>query len=122
MTKSTQHIVEQRVKVVAKLLITGKSSEDIVHFSSVEWAVGERQTEKYIQKARVLISQSVKKEINYDYAKAIMRFEDLYVSCIERKDFRTALAVNKELASLQALYKCQIEHSGQVQFVCSVPD
>lgn len=122
MPKSSKHIVEARVKEVAKLLITGKSSEELVHYSSENWSIGERQAEKYLQKARALITQSVKKEINFDYAKAIMRYEELYKLSFERKDYKTAMSIIKEITALQGLNKLQIEHAGEINFICSIPD
>lgn len=122
MSKSTQYIVETRVKEVAKLLIAGKSSEELVHYSSVSWNIGERQAEKYLHKARALIAQSVKKEINFDYAKAIMRYEELYKFSFERKDYKTAMSIIKEITALQGLNKLQMEHTGKIKFICSIPD
>lgn len=122
MPKSSKHIVGARVKEVAKLLIAGSSREDIVHYSSVSWNIGERQAEKYLQKARALIAQSVKKEINFDYAKAIMRYEELYKLSFERKDYKTAMSIIKEITALQGLNKLQMEHTGEVNFICSIPD
>jgi|JI10StandDraft_1071094.scaffolds.fasta_scaffold16964_4 hypothetical protein len=123
MAKSTHYIVEQRVKKVAKLLIAGQSSEEIVLFSSAEWEVGERQAEKYLSRARTLIANSVKKEIGYDYAKAIVRYEEIYKLSFERKDYKTAISVIKEITALQGLNnKLQIEHAGEINFICSIPD
>ncbi|QQR99292.1 MAG: hypothetical protein IPK18_03490 [Sphingobacteriales bacterium] len=104
------------------MLIAGKSSDEIVHYSSDSWNIGERQAEKYLHKARALITQSIKKEINYDYAKAIIRYEELYKLSFERKDYKTAMSVIKEITALQGLNKLQIEHAGEINFICSIPD
>ncbi len=122
MSKSSNITVIQRVRVVSKLLIAGNSREDIVQFIAGTWELCERQADNYIKKANELISKSVKKEVNHDYAKAIIRFEELYKLSLERKDYKTASTINKELASLQGLYKGHIEHSGEVQFICTIPD
>ncbi len=50
------------------------------------------------------------------------RYEDLYRLSIEKKDYRTALSVNKELTTLQGLYKQEIQHSGEIKFICSIPN
>src|SRR5690606_41904746 len=104
------------------MLINGISREDIVLHCSVEWNIGERQADKYIARAKVLVEQSVKRKVEYDYAKAVRRYEDLYKLSIEKKDYKTALSVNKELTVLQGLHKMQIEHSGNVEFICNIPD
>ncbi len=120
--KSSQSILLQRIREITNLLINGNSRDSIVQYSSENWSIGERQTDKYIQKAKEVIETSIIKSISYDYAKAVSRYEELYKHCIERKDFKTATNINKELANLQGLYKHQIEHSGEVQFICPIPD
>ncbi|MFP9114433.1 hypothetical protein ACLI1A_10860 [Flavobacterium sp. RHBU_3] len=122
MQKADKGIVEQRIKDIARLLINGNCREDIVLHSSTQWNIGERQTDKYIARAKILVEQSVKKRIEYDYAKAVRRYEELYRLNMDKKDYKTALAVNKELTTLQGLFKQQIEHSGEVQFICNIPD
>lgn len=122
MSKSVKFIVIQRVRVVTGLLINGNSREDIVQYSSENWNIGERQTDKYIHKAKELVEKSVKKNIDYDYAKAIRRYEDLYKLAIDRKDYRTAITANKEITALQGLFKQQLEFSGDIKFICSVPE
>lgn len=122
MQKADKNEVALRIKTVATMLINGVSREDIVLYSSESWEIGERQTDKYIARAKKLVEKSVKKELKYDYAKAIRRYESLYKLSIEKKDYKTALSVNKEITALQGLFKQQIEHSGEVQFICSVPD
>ena len=95
---------------------------EIVLYCSENWNIGERQADKYFSKARTLIEQSVKKQVAYDYAKAVRRYEELYRLSIEKKDYKTALSVNKELTTLQGLFKIKVEHSGNIEFICNIPD
>ena len=120
--KSSQSILLQRIREISKLLINGNNRDSIIQYSSMNWNIGERQTDKYIQKARETIETSIKKSIGYDYAKAVCRYEELYKQSIDRKDYKTAVNINKELSNLQGISKQQIEHSGEVQFICSIPD
>lgn len=122
MKKSDRNTVEQRVKDIATMLINGSSRESIVLHCSEKWNIGERQADKYIARAKVLVEKSVKRKLEYDYARAVRRYEDLYRLSIEKKDYRTALSVNKELTNLQGLFKQEIEHSGEIKFICSIPD
>ncbi len=122
MSKSSGNTIIQRVSVVSALLINGNSRDSIVQYCSENWEIGERQSDKYIQKAMTLIEKSVKRNISYDYAKAVRRYEDLYKLNMDKKDYRTALAVNKELTTLQGLHKQQIEHAGEIKFISNIPD
>ena len=122
MPKSDKNTIERRIKSISSLLINGNNREFIVLYCSENWNIGERQADKYISKARTLIEQSVKKQVAYDYAKAVRRYEELYRLSIEKKDYKTALSVNKELTTLQGLFKIEVEHSGNIVFICNIPD
>ncbi|WP_340307416.1 hypothetical protein [Riemerella anatipestifer] len=122
MQKADKNIIEQRIKNIATMLINGNSREVIVLYCSENWNIGERQADKYIARAKVLVEKSIKRKLEYDYAKAVRRYEDLYRLSIEKKDYKTALAVNKEITALQGLFKQQVEHAGEIKFICSVPD
>lgn len=120
--KSSKLTINQRVAEVSEMLINGVNRASIVHYSSDNWDISERQVDKYISKARELIQSDIIKNLEFDYAKSIKRYESLYQKAIEIKDYRLALTVNKEITQLQGLSKMQIEHSGDVQFICSIPD
>ena len=122
MPKSDKNTIERRIKSISSMLINGNNREFIVLYCSENWNIGERQADKYISKARTLIEQSVKKQVAYDYAKAVRRYEELYRLSIEEKDYKTALSVNKELTTLQGLFKIEVEHSGNIEFICNIPD
>lgn len=122
MAKSTKTTVRQRVNEIALLLLKGESRQGILQYATGAWGVTERQADTYIAKARKEIEESVSKGIEYNYAKAVRRYEELYKLSFEQKDYRTAATINKELASLQGLLKQQFEHSGQVTFVSSIPE
>ena len=122
MPKSDKNTIDRRIKSISSMLINGNNREFIVLYCSENWNIGERQADKYISKARTLIEQSVKKQVAYDYAKAVRRYEELYRLSIEKKDYKTALSVNKELTTLQGLFKIEVEHSGNIEFICNIPD
>ena len=122
MNKSIKHIVNQRINEVVNMLILGYNRDLILQNTSNVWKVSDRQIDTYISKARTLIEQSVKKQVAYDYAKAVRRYEELYRLSIEKKDYKTALSVNKELTTLQGLFKIDVEHSGNIAFICNIPD
>ncbi|MDH0660453.1 hypothetical protein [Empedobacter sp. GD03865] len=122
MQKSDKITVEQRIKDIATMLINGNMREFIILHCSENWNIGERQADKYIERAKSLVEKSIKRKVEYDYAKAVRRYEDLYRLSVEKKDFKTALSVNKELTTLQGLYKQEIEHSGEIKFICSIPN
>ena len=120
--KAEKHIVEQRINDLIQKLLRGDSREDILLYCSEKWNIGERQSDKYISRARDKLEKSVSRKIEYDYSKAVRRYEDLYRLSVEKKDYKTAVSINEKLTALQGLNKIQVEHSGDVQFICNIPD
>ncbi len=122
MAKSSKAELNQRVKEVMNILLEGGERGFILQYSSGIWDVSERQADNYIRLANELIIKSVKRDINVDYAKAVRRYERLYLLAVAKEDYRTATSINKELTALQGLLKTQVEHSGSVQFISNIPD
>jgi len=122
MGKSSKHIVSQRIIEISGMLIKGYSRDSILQNTSELWNVSDRQIDTYICKARELIENSIKRKVEYDYAQAVRRYEELYKHSFEEKDYRACLSINKELTALQGLNKIQVEHSGNVEFICNIPD
>ena len=123
MSKTTKHIVAERIALVAEMLIDGKDRRSILQFNSEEgWCLSERQIDTYIARARQFILSEITRDVEYDYAKAMKRFERLYQKAITSKDYKLALAVNKEVCNLQGLYSIQVNHSGSIQFICNLPE
>lgn len=122
MSKAEKHIVLDRVAKTAELLLKASSREVIVQYASKNWKVTDRQADTYIKRAREAIESSVKRKVEFDYAMALRRYEDLYSKAMNRKDYRLATNINKEIATLQGLYKTQIEQSSTVTFFNNVPD
>ncbi len=122
MKKSSKNTTNQRVSEVSEMLIKGQTRSNIFHYTSVNWKVGARQVDNYIAKARVLIQNDIIKNLEYDYAKAIKRYESLYNRALDLEDYRLAFTINKELTNLQGLNKIKIEHSGNIEFISNIPD
>ncbi len=122
MRRVTNAGLEKRVGEIISMIINGADRGDIVRYSSKNWGIGERQIDKYIVKAKLRIQREITKNIEFDYAKAIIRYETLYKKAIEVEDYRLALSINKELSSIQGLQKLEIKHSGNIEFISNIPD
>ena len=120
--KAEKHIAEQRVNELVKMILKGVCRDEMILYCSENWAIGERQSDKYTARAREKLEKSVSRKIEYDYSKAVRRYEDLYKLSLNKKDYKTAVSINEKLTALQGLNKIQINHSGDVQFICTVPD
>ena len=122
MAKSSQNIVNKRIIVISEMMIEGKNRQNILQFNSENWGLSERQIDNYISKATSIIKSELIKDVEFDYSKAVRRYEDLYKLSLNKKDYKTAMSINEKLTALQGLNKIQVEHSGDVQFICNLPD
>ena len=120
--KSTKAIIAKRVQEVSISLIAGESRFAIVQNGSKKWKITERQVDKYIDRARTTIQKEVIKDLEYDYAKALRRFEDLYRIGMEKENYKLAMSANREIVKLQSLTKVQLEHSGDINFITNIPE
>ncbi len=120
--RSTREVITKRVAEISTMLLNGESRERILHFSTANYGIKERMTERYIAKAQLFIEKSVERKVESDYAKAIRRLEELYRLSMKKEDIKTALLINKELTQLQGLHKIKVENSGNIEFVSNIPD
>ena len=122
MGKTEKHIVDERIAKIAEMMIHGKTRQEILHFVSLTWHLSKRQGSNYIMDARAFITNDIVKDVRFDFAKAVKRYELLFTKAFEGKDYRLAASVNEKICTLEGLLKNQVEFSGDIQFVCSVPD
>ena len=120
--KATKAIIAKRVQEVAVSLISGESRFAIVQNGSKKWKITERQVDKYIDRAKTTIQKEVIRDLEYDYAKALRRFEDLYQIGMEKENYKLAMSANREIVKLQSLTKVQLEHSGDINFITNIPE
>jgi len=120
--KSTNAQILERVKEVINLLINGNSREDIVQYCTAQWKIKERQTDTYIKKAKKHIEEKVEKEIDYNFNLTILRMNNLYKKSIDKKDYKTALSIQKELAQLLQLYDTKLKIETDVKFINNIPE
>lgn len=102
--KSTKAEVKRRIRAISKLLLNGASRADILQYAIELWSISEAMVDKYIAKANEGFKQSAAFNNDAEVGKAINRLNRLYMAHIENKDYREALAVQKELNKLLGLY------------------
>lgn len=105
MAKSTKAEIKRRVKAISTLLLNGASRADILQYATkTDWDVSDGMIDKYIAKANEGFKQSATFDNGVELGKALNRLQRLYMSHLENKDYRDALAVQKEINKLLGLY------------------
>jgi len=102
--KSTAAIVQDRVDVVAELLMDGLKAKDIFRYvaenENYQWEVTTRQIDNYIQKANHQLVETVKAKRGDLAEELIGKFEYVYFKQMETEDYRGA---SKTLVNLAAV-------------------
>lgn len=79
-----------------------------------DWGVSESMTDKYIREATDIIKEVTDEEIKASRGMALKRLDDLFYNARGERDYKTALAVQKELNEVFGLKITKVEHSGAV--------
>jgi len=103
--KSGKITVDLRINIVYRLLLKGIDPVDIVQYCSkkTEWGVGDRQIYKYIEKAYERLEENSKFVQTRELGRSLSRLHNLYSQSMAIQDYKTALAVQKEINTLLGL-------------------
>jgi hypothetical protein len=104
MAKATNAEVEQRISKVFSMLVEGASYGEIVRHAAEKWKLSDRQTDTYIKRAKIQLSEHAQVERAEEFGKALARLSDLYKRALKLHDFRTALSVQKEINAVMGHY------------------
>lgn len=110
--KSNNAEVTQRVHQVYTMVVSGIDTHQILQYASDNWNVSDRTTFSYIAKANKLLAKQSETIRDAELGKAMARLNNLYKSALKIQDFKTCLAVQKEINALLGLYapaKIQVE-------------
>jgi len=122
--KSTNAEFLSRVTAVYRLLINGTSRRDILDYAeSQQWGVTSSMVDKYISAARSEIAAVTQEERDAALGLAYRRLDKLYLRSYTDGDYKTCLAIQKEMNELFGLKVIKQEISGNVgiMFVDNVP-
>lgn len=98
---------EERVSTVLGLLMTGYSRRHILQYAAekTNWAVATRMIDKYIAAANAEIKAIGRADRETEMVKTHQRLHELYMRCLRIQDYKTCLAVQKEIALLYGLHE-----------------
>lgn len=109
--KCTKIVYEERISKISMLILMGVQLPEIKRLvnanskkDDLNWDVTERQVENYYNIAykRIALIPS-KEEIHGYLGLTINRYNQLYKSCTQIKDFKTCVQINKNISDLLSL-------------------
>lgn len=97
--------LDVRVNEVALMILQGLSREKIIEYGETKnWNVTFSQVDRYIARARKKFEAQAKIKIEFEMGRALSRLDDLYARSMAIQDYKTALQIVKERATLTGLY------------------
>ena len=124
MPKSTSAEMDSRIAAVYRLLLEGARRRDIMQYNKdAGWNVCESMVDRYIAIATAEIAEVTELEKQTALGMAYKRLDMLFSEAHRDKDFKTCLAVQRELNELGGLKIEKHEVTGNmgIQFVDDVP-
>jgi hypothetical protein len=117
--KATRAEIISRIEQVVELRLGGAEQAQVVEYGNArEWSVGPRMIRKYIAAADKKIGKQAEQNRSRNIGLHIGRRMNVLRRAMANDDLKTALAVLKDLAALQALYP---EQAVKLQFVDQTP-
>jgi len=110
----------KRVTLVTELLLNGLTRREIIQYirKRKEWAVGDRMIDRYIAAANKWIEEQANVKRTHEFGLAIARLNNLYKRSMAISDYKTALAIQREITSLLGLERNQdTSRSALVEFI-----
>lgn len=113
--KATDAEIAKRVATVHKLLVAGASRASIVLYGSQNWKVSDRQITDYIARAKETLIEQVDKDKESNLSMALTRMNDIYQQCMSAKNYKGAIAAQREINKLLGLYEpVKQDHTGDL--------
>ncbi|HYV36908.1 MAG TPA: hypothetical protein VE988_14475 [Gemmataceae bacterium] len=115
--RSSAATVAKRVEQVIDLLLCGASIIDLCRFASEQkWGLDRRSVQRYAEKARELLAESLEHDREKLLADHLTRRKSLYARALQIGDYRAALAAARDEALLMGLYpSAKVMHEGDTE-------
>lgn len=103
---STKKNIADRVHVAFKMLMAGATIREIYEQGQkLGWDISYQMVRRYALTARKLIEKEAQYQRQYEFGQARVRLNHLFSQSLKVMDFKTCLAVQKELNALMSLYE-----------------
>ena len=107
--------IDNRITDIAKMLIKGKTREDICQIISKRYNLSERQVDRYIKQAKEKIENRQQGSLKYEFNKHMARLETEYIDLREiainsqnSKDHERVLIALRDIADITGIKKIDI--------------
>lgn len=117
MPKSDRLEKDKRIRMVQEWILQDHIISDIVHNCVTKWGVSERQAFRYMKDAaegfKAITEKNLERRLNYHIQRRNKLLRD-----IKPEDKNTPAGINaqlailKDIADLEQLYKIKVEHTG----------
>lgn len=93
----------ERVTAILTLMTKGARTADILRFCRESWQISDRQSAKYIAKAKDHLRESARVDRDAQIGLALARYNDLFREMVRLQDYKGALHAQREICNLLGL-------------------
>ena len=110
--KSTNIEVEKRVNALVPLIsILNRHELSEYVQNETDWGIAENQIYEYVKKAKEIIKEQFKESNKDAVENSYNNLVNLYKQAFQEKDFRTCLAIQKEINEVYGIKIQKIDHT-----------
>jgi len=103
--KATKAEIQKRVDEIWQIRLAGAQFVDIRQYAAENgWEVSDRQLWRYIRKSDQLLARTLERDREKLFNLHVAKRHMLFARAMQVSDYRTALAVQKDLAEMQGMY------------------
>jgi hypothetical protein len=110
--KATNAEAEQRVKIIAQLLLDGYPRPEILEYCSEKMGLRRAQTDNMISRATKRIKAINEIEVDQLIANVTSNYWGLFREARKKKNVAVAAQILGQISKLKGIEKTRIEHSG----------
>lgn len=96
----SQKIEDVRIQTVADFILEGLRPKEIKSYCMENFKVCSRTVDNYVKRAKDLIKVAGQKNIEFETAKLMQRFELLFSKCFAYEDYKTCASILKQQSDI----------------------
>ena len=112
--KATKAEQIKYVETIYAMLQKGYVTNDILRYTAEHWDMGKRTGEEYLARARDKMAKIVDEDMKHEYQLAVEQLKIDYFEAKERRDFKLASIIRKEINEVTGIKKFNINLTADV--------
>jgi len=102
------------VETIYAMLQKGFVTNDILRYAAEKWDMSTRSGQEYLGRARAKMAEIVEEDMKHEYQLAVEQMKKDYYDAKERRDFKLASIIRKEINEVTGIKKFNLNITGEI--------